>query len=753
MNNYSSKNSSQKILIITMIMAIIMVLISYIGIFSPMKTDVKDYIKKDFLNRVSVNESIIENNFTRYIKLSTIFSNKKVIKDRLLEYKNQRISLAELKNYSQAEYQSSIDLMSDLLAAYRITDNKTIAEYGSVSLEKIKSIYNNVSDKVEIILTNDKKSIIVNSPIINDNGNKLANDIFLFDLSGFMDSINQDNIINEIIYSENSLKENLDQENNIISHRRILNTNYWLKVTHSKKFLNTYLKSILAKHLITYIILIIAFLTVFYKIISDIFKKIILKLNLKMKELKYTKELLKNLTNQVPGALFQLQSKSDGDYLCPYSSEGFKKILKISAAEEAKDKIKIIFSKIYRKDFHGFLKSIDYSKKELKAWHHIFRIRISEKNLIWVEGFAQPEKLYSGEILWHGYIKDITERKKAEKELELQYQFQKSLAKISSSLVNLDFDNFENKIDHSLGIINEFFSIDCVQVFKLSKSKECFSSEHEYCKNNINSFKKEIQNLSVNKIPWLIEQLKNRDYFTICNIEALPAEAKKDKKFFKSIGTKSAVCISIKINNELFGWYLFSNINDERVSQIEKIDHINIFAEVITRAITKNLDERKIQKLTYRDPLTGVYNRRFLEEEMKRLDTARALPISIIVADLNKLKVINDNYGHKKGDEVLIKASEIIKRSLRQEDILARLGGDEFAVLLPNTKKEDAKKIKERIKEKCQKTEDNMIAISIALGFATKEEIEKNLEKVFKKADDNMYQDKFSESCSRNNLN
>lgn len=91
MNNYSSKNnikySSKKILIITIIMAIIIVLISYVGIFSPMKTDVKDYMKNDFLNRVSVNESIIENNFSRYIKLSKIFSNKKMLKDKLADYK------------------------------------------------------------------------------------------------------------------------------------------------------------------------------------------------------------------------------------------------------------------------------------------------------------------------------------------------------------------------------------------------------------------------------------------------------------------------------------------------------------------------------------------------------------------------------------------------------------------------------------------------------------------------------------------
>ena len=152
---------------------------------------------------------------------------------------------------------------------------------------------------------------------------------------------------------------------------------------------------------------------------------------------------------------------------------------------------------------------------------------------------------------------------------------------------------------------------------------------------------------------------------------------------------------------------------------------------------------------SFHDSLTDLYNRRFFEEEMQRLDTKRQLPLSIIMADINGLKIINDSYGHEKGDEVLVKTAEILIESLRQEDILARQGGDEFAVLLPNTNSEQVNKIIKRIKnEVILENKGIKIPISIAIGSATKEDPDQNINTILQKADDNMYQNKLSESKS-----
>jgi len=158
--------------------------------------------------------------------------------------------------------------------------------------------------------------------------------------------------------------------------------------------------------------------------------------------------------------------------------------------------------------------------------------------------------------------------------------------------------------------------------------------------------------------------------------------------------------------------------------------------------------ENQIKYLLYKDSLTELYNRRFFEEEIKRLDTRRQLPLSIIMADVNGLKLINDSLGHEKGDQLLIKAANLLKEVVRDEDLLARQGEDEFAVLLPKTSNREAQKIVLRIKRKCRETESEEVAVSIGIGVATKTEPEQSIDQVLKEADNEMYQNKLSESRS-----
>ncbi len=157
----------------------------------------------------------------------------------------------------------------------------------------------------------------------------------------------------------------------------------------------------------------------------------------------------------------------------------------------------------------------------------------------------------------------------------------------------------------------------------------------------------------------------------------------------------------------------------------------------------KQLDE-KIRYLSYHDQLTGLYNRHYLENEMKRLDTERQLPISIIMADLNHLKLVNDTFGHAMGDEMLKKAAAVIGQSCRSEDIIARWGGDEFLIYLPKTEESEAVEICQRIEEGFKENSIADIPMSIALGAATKTDLRTELDSVFKKAEDRMYEHKLN---------
>jgi len=154
-------------------------------------------------------------------------------------------------------------------------------------------------------------------------------------------------------------------------------------------------------------------------------------------------------------------------------------------------------------------------------------------------------------------------------------------------------------------------------------------------------------------------------------------------------------------------------------------------------------NQEKIQYIGFHDKLTNLYNRAFLEEEIKRIDTKRQLPISIIMGDLNNLKLINDTYGHQKGDKLIRKAARLFEKSCREEDIIARWGGDEFVVLLPQTSVKESEEIIKRINQEISK-EEGELAVSIALGNAAKVDIEEDLMMVLSKAEDRMYKNKIS---------
>jgi len=174
---------------------------------------------------------------------------------------------------------------------------------------------------------------------------------------------------------------------------------------------------------------------------------------------------------------------------------------------------------------------------------------------------------------------------------------------------------------------------------------------------------------------------------------------------------------------------------------------------VAIEGILHNISERKkIEKrlsyLSFHDSLTDLYNRAYFEEELKRLDTERQLPLSVIIGDINGLKLINDAFGHREGDKILKKCAVVLKSCCRAEDIVARWGGDEFSMLLPKTNKEVLSKIIKRIKEKSTGTTGGKIPLSISLGASIKSKSREDFSTVIKKAEENMYRQKLLEAKS-----
>jgi diguanylate cyclase (GGDEF)-like protein/PAS domain S-box-containing protein len=169
--------------------------------------------------------------------------------------------------------------------------------------------------------------------------------------------------------------------------------------------------------------------------------------------------------------------------------------------------------------------------------------------------------------------------------------------------------------------------------------------------------------------------------------------------------------------------------------------------------VLRNITERKeaeerIKYLSFHDRLTDLYSRDYFEEELRRLDTPRELPLSLVMGDVNGLKLVNDVFGHQEGDTLLRKIADALKGSCRKEDMVARWGGDEFVVLLPKTTEVLALEFAKRVRALCSETDGTSIQPSIALGLVTKEKADQDLYELLKTAEDRMYRNKLMERKS-----
>lgn len=160
----------------------------------------------------------------------------------------------------------------------------------------------------------------------------------------------------------------------------------------------------------------------------------------------------------------------------------------------------------------------------------------------------------------------------------------------------------------------------------------------------------------------------------------------------------------------------------------------------------------KLTFLSYHDNLTQLHNRAYMDVKFNELENEVYLPLSIIITDLNELKTINDNLGHRFGDEMLSKAAEIISSLKLDKDEIIRYGGDEFVIISPNTTEEETKDYVSKIQAKCQETLINGHPISIAIGYGIKTCMDQTLNDTFDEAEKWMYKIKKEAHQDKENI-
>ncbi|HUF53263.1 MAG TPA: GGDEF domain-containing protein [Dehalococcoidia bacterium] len=155
----------------------------------------------------------------------------------------------------------------------------------------------------------------------------------------------------------------------------------------------------------------------------------------------------------------------------------------------------------------------------------------------------------------------------------------------------------------------------------------------------------------------------------------------------------------------------------------------------------------ELANMAMQDDLTQLFNRRYFFERLEReLETANAFkrPLSVILLDLDEMKAVNDNYGHRVGDKLLRNFGKFLLEHTRGSDVPARVGGDEFAIILPDTPIVEAKKLQERLADKLAKldiidSDDATFRVHASLGYAGFPETASSVDELIQQADAAMY--------------
>jgi len=270
-----------------------------------------------------------------------------------------------------------------------------------------------------------------------------------------------------------------------------------------------------------------------------------------------------------------------------------------------------------------------------------------------------------------GLIANIKERQKNNESLQFQLQYEKMVSDISTYFISLPTSSLDDGINRAIEETGKLFNADRSYVLLFNDEKTHFTVTHECCASGIEPQKERNQEFSVAKVPWWTDKILNTRYVYIEKVEDLPEEATLDKEDFQIEGIKSILAIPLRDHGNVIGAFGYETVTRSGDLDEDHIFLLNVVAEIIANAISRNLAEAKIAYMSFHDQLTGLYNRYFLEEEIFRHDKGRQMPISVIMTDVNGLKLVNDTYGHSVGDEMLKKAAEIMKKSCREEDIIA----------------------------------------------------------------------------------
>ena len=368
-----------------------------------------------------------------------------------------------------------------------------------------------------------------------------------------------------------------------------------------------------------------------------------------------------------------------------------------------------------------------------------FRFMRKDSEAVWVLD-RLTSIIYEGKRSVLGTIMDINERKRIETEV-LDYTRQiEALFNIGTTVSQTL--NLQELLDSVLERLLAVMEIEAGGIFLLDKQTgELVLRVH---RGTSAEFVRKVEGLRVGEGFTGRAILSEKPYV----VEDVAGDPRLARMGAKGEGLQSLAAVPIMAKERVLGLVGVGSYSSRKFPERD-VKLLGVIANQIGMAVDNAQLYEQALELAFTDGLTGLYNRRYLmeqiEREFKRVERSEGF-LSLMMIDLDGLKGINDRFGHHEGDSVLRELGDIIKANTRASDVAARWGGDEFMLLTPETGSRGARKIGERIRSQVERYRPELdgeeVGISISVGIASYPGHASDVTQLLQRVDEAMYQAK-----------
>lgn len=270
--------------------------------------------------------------------------------------------------------------------------------------------------------------------------------------------------------------------------------------------------------------------------------------------------------------------------------------------------------------------------------------------------------------------------------------FQKMILDITLNFMSLDEANYKEEIGYLLKRIGFFFKVDRTYLFFVNETEDTVVYSHDWVQTGLKSLLSLNKEISIRNYPWWTEQLNNKRIVQIDDIQSMPIEASKEQEQLAEKDVKSLLAIPLSVDGKTQAFFGMDLTKSAEKWSETTIEQFCIVGHVLSKGIVQLDHLRKIDFISYHDPLTELPNRLLLTkklgQEIVRANCRNPL-ISVMFINLDGFKIINENFGYEQGNALLQQVSTRLLGILGEDDIASRTDGDQFILCISDYKNQE----------------------------------------------------------------